>query len=103
MHGAQAGPPQSTSLSAPFFSWSMQVAGTHWPAPQFRLRQSPPVAHAAPSPHLLAQLPPQSLSVSPPFFTPSEQDATWQAPLLHTPWSQSVATLQDLPAVHDAQ
>src|SRR5439155_16462437 len=64
--GTHVPPPQSTSVSPPFFTASAhegaaQVAFTHTP-----LRQSPPPMHACPVWHLGQVLPPQSMSVSAP-------------------------------------
>jgi len=87
-------PPQSTSLSLPFFSVSLQLAGVQVPfAPQMPFTQSAATAHPFPSAHLwfvgeAAHDPPQSGAVSLPFFTPSVQVGTAQAPEVHTPLVQ---------------
>jgi hypothetical protein len=68
--GAQRGhvaPPQSTSLSAPFFTPSAQDATWQWLDAHTLLAQSPPAPHSLPAPHA-GHPPPQSASVSPPFF-----------------------------------
>jgi len=87
-------PPQSTSLSLPFFRASLQLAGVQVPfAPQMPFTQSAATAQAFPSPHFLlvgaaAQLPPQSTAVSVPFFTLSLQVGTAQVPEVQTPLAQ---------------
>jgi hypothetical protein len=65
-------PPQSTSLSVPFFTVSPQVGTAHLFAVHTPLVQSAATRQALVSAHLL-QLPPQSTSVSVPFFTLSVQ------------------------------
>jgi hypothetical protein len=64
------GPPQSTSVSAPFLTPSVHDAAWHLPALQTRLWQSLPTEQFFP---LLqgVQLPPQSTSDSVPFLIPS--------------------------------
>jgi hypothetical protein len=52
-------PPQSTSVSPPFFAPSLQAGIAHVAALQTALRQSPPDVHFLPFPHF-EQLPPQS-------------------------------------------
>jgi hypothetical protein len=70
---AQCGhePPQSTSVSVPFFAPSVHKGDwqvtLHTP-----LAQSPPALHASPTAHF-GQVPPQSTSDSDPFFTLSLQ------------------------------
>lgn len=81
-----ASPPQSTSLSGPFFvpseqerAWQMeswqtsevQSLGTPHPSPAVQAGQPEPPPSAAP---------PQSTSVSKPFSTESEQAGVWQPP-----------------------
>jgi hypothetical protein len=78
-------PPQSTSVSSPFFLPSMQKASvglsvgvcvgateSHTPSVHPMLAQSSPLAHAPP-PAQPWQLPPQSTSVSSPLMIPSTQ------------------------------
>ena len=63
-------PPQSTSVSLPFFTPSVQLAVTgarHVPLVQMPLAQSAAAEHVPPLAHFVAQLPPQSTSVSLPF------------------------------------
>jgi hypothetical protein len=74
-HGAP--PPQSTSVSLPFFTLSLQVAARHVFPPrkppwQAALWQSLAEEHALPSAHF-GQPPPQSTSVSEPSLTLFEQ------------------------------
>ena len=71
--GAQAGPPQSTSVSVPFATPSLQPGSAHTPDEQNDVVQSSPVRHALPTPHAEHVPPPQSMAVSAPFFTPSAQ------------------------------
>ena len=68
-------PPQSMSVSVPFFTPSEQVAPWHLSgAPEHTpLWQSPATAHVAPVAHLPQLAPPQSTSVSVPFLTTSVQ------------------------------
>jgi hypothetical protein len=60
-------PPQSTSVSLPFSTWSLQLAAAQWPALQTPLTQSPAAPHATPSEHA-GHVPPQSTALSEPFF-----------------------------------
>jgi hypothetical protein len=64
-HFGQLAPPQSTSLSAPFVTLSLQVATRHVPPVQTPLEQSTAPRHALPSGQRLQALPPQSVSLSP--------------------------------------
>src|SRR5205823_1848898 len=93
-------PPQSTSVSAPFFTLSMQPGATHIPLVHTPLAQSIPVLQPLPPSHLLGQLPPQSMSVSSPFFAPSVQDGVWHIPPVHTALLQSAALPHILPMSH---
>src|SRR3954469_10589288 len=61
----QVGPPQSTSLSRPFFTPSMHVAGTHWLDWQTPVPQSVPVTHSTHVPWPSQTLPPPALHVVP--------------------------------------
>jgi hypothetical protein len=67
-HAGQ-GPPQSTSVSAPFATPSVQLGATQTRL-QTPLAQSPANRHALSTSHF-GQEPPQSVSVSSPFFKPS--------------------------------
>ena len=64
------GPPQSTSVSMPFFFVSIHVGAAHVPPVHTWLMQSVPIMHILPSTHP-PQVPPQSTSVSVPFFVMS--------------------------------
>jgi hypothetical protein len=63
-------PPQSMSVSVPFFTRSLHAGAWHVRGDPLHtpLWQSAATAHVLPAPHL-PQLPPQSMSVSVPFFT----------------------------------
>ena len=105
--GGQAGqpesaPPQSTSVSLPFSTLSVQVRAAHAPVAQTRLAQSPPTLHfwAAPQP---GQGPPQSTSVSLLFFTASVHEGGAHRPAVQTPLTQSAGSRQALPSWHLAQ
>jgi hypothetical protein len=65
-------PPQSVSVSAPFFCPSLQPGAAHTFAEHTANTQSGPFVQDDPCAHG-GQLPPQSRSVSSPFFVPSEQ------------------------------
>jgi hypothetical protein len=85
-----AAPPQSTSVSAPFFTASEHVGAWQVPPEQTPLTQSVGTEHAfriAQSKHD----PPQSTSDSVPFLTLSLHAASWQMPLKHTLFRQSTA------------
>jgi hypothetical protein len=77
-----ASPPQSRSLSPPFFAPSVQLGAEQKPAsPQTVDLQSKPTRHLSPSAHARQPpSPPQSRSVSAPFFAPSVQVAATQQP-----------------------
>jgi hypothetical protein len=66
-------PPQSMSVSVPFFVPSLQGEGWHVPPSQTPLTQSAPVVHPLSSSHGVQSAPPQSMSVSTPFLIPSIQ------------------------------
>jgi hypothetical protein len=89
-HPAQTGPPQSTSVSPPFLTPSMQLGGTHLPDWQLSLMQSLPTPHESPfghagAPSLIGELePPQSTSVSLSFLTPSVGEGAAHSPSLQT-------------------
>jgi len=72
--GAQ-GPPQSASVSEPFFTASPQVeeAQIEVPAGQTAFTQSVPSLQLLPSSQWGQVAPPQSTAVSVPFLTPSVQ------------------------------
>jgi len=95
-------PPQSTSVSVPFFTVSVQVAAPQMLAAHIELAQSAATAQPLVSAHLLAQVPPQSISVSVPFLKPSAHVGSTQtlAPLQSRAAWQSAADPQALPAAH---
>ena len=90
------GPPQSTSVSLPFFSpsWQLGAAIAQSPPSQFALAQSEATRQCRFSAHLMqSPAPPQSTSVSVPFFSPSVQvGAGLQRPSAQRPELQSVSS-----------
>src|SRR5262249_18557672 len=83
-------PPQSTSVSAPSATPSVQLAAQAL-LPHIALRQSLSIMQALVGPHFGHVPPPQSTSVSPPFFWPSPQPgATHTFVALHTMLAQSL-------------
>jgi hypothetical protein len=96
---AQVGPPQSVSVSAPFFIASLQVGDAQTPALQMPFWQSALAPQTFPSAQVGQALPPQSTSVSVPFFIPSLQVAAGvsQTPPMQAPEAQSVLPSQALP------
>jgi hypothetical protein len=96
-------PPQSVSVSLPFFARSVQLAVWQTPAVHTALAQSPLPPQSLPAAHFVEQEPPQSASLSEPFLTPSVQAAPWHDPLVHLPLAgsaQSPFEEQPLPTVH---
>ena len=91
-------PPQSTSLSLPFVTTSVQVGAAHAllrHTPLWQLAARP--AHTRPVPHA-EQVPPQSMSLSAPLRTASVHCAATQSPTEHTPlWQLFPAAPQALP------
>ena len=85
----QVAPPQSTSVSAPFFTLSEQVGDAHSLPLHTLLLQSAVWTQPYPSSRGEPAPPPQSMSVSLPFFTLSEQVGTEHFPPAHTPLAQS--------------
>jgi hypothetical protein len=71
-------PPQSTPLSPPFLTPSLQAGAWHTLPVHTPLEQSAATPQALPVAHFVLQLPPQSTSVSVPFFTVSVQLGAWQ-------------------------
>ena len=107
MHfGALVGavPPQSTSVSVPFFNPSVEEGGKHSFVPvvsQRTLSQSASLPQPCPVAHFVAQEPPQSVPVSSPFFTMSMQlGARQRFFALHESLTQSTGFLQPLPTAH---
>jgi hypothetical protein len=100
-------PPQSTSVSEPFFAPSLQLPVVQKLAEQMPLTQSLPAVQDSP-PAQRPQLdePPQSTADSAPFFTTSAQVGTWQVFCglpEQTPLEQSAAALHFLVSAHLAQ
>src|SRR3954467_8591214 len=89
---AQLPPPQSRSVSLPFFFRSLQVGAAQLPPVQTSEVQSSPVLQVLPSAHF-AQGPPQSMSLSGPFFTLSPHMLGWHAPE-QLPVAQSLPSKQ---------
>jgi hypothetical protein len=87
-------PPQSTSVSFPFFAPSPQEAFWHVPVLQTPVLQSPLPLQVCGGWHFGQVGPPQSLSDSCPFLTPSVHAGAWHTPPLHTPLVQSAPALQ---------
>src|SRR5204863_513196 len=69
--GAQVPPPQSTSVSSPFLTTSVQEGFWQTPLEQKPLRQSSSMRQALPTAHRSHKFPLQSMSVSLPSRTPS--------------------------------
>jgi hypothetical protein len=67
VQAVQAAPPQSTSVSVPFFTPSVQAGNAQIEFLHTPLEQSEPIAQPAPSTHTAHVPPPQSTSVSSPF------------------------------------
>ena len=72
-HPGQVPPPQSMSVSSPFFTPSVQAGAAQIPLWQTPLSQSPALAQLLPFAHTGQVPPPQSTSVSAPFFFLSVQ------------------------------
>jgi hypothetical protein len=101
-HAVQMPPPQSTSVSSPFFTASAQLGAAQTPAVHTLLWQSAAPAHSLPVPQSAGQVPPQSTSVSIPFFTMSLQVGAAQRPAVHTPLTQSPPSPHVLPTAQSA-
>jgi hypothetical protein len=99
-HAPQAVLPQSTSVSVPFRTASVQLVAEQVRPVHTPLAQSLATTQAAVSLHGSGQPPPQSTSVSLPFVTRSEQVASWQAPPAHTLARQSCPLTQPSPVAH---
>jgi hypothetical protein len=94
-------PPQSASVSVPFFTVSVQAGAEHVfvPGSHTPLVQSAATAQVFVSAHLPHE-PPQSISVSVPFFVVSVHEMAMHLPPLHRLVVQSAATAQPLPSAH---
>jgi hypothetical protein len=85
-HFGQPSPPQSLSVSVPFFTPSLQLGSAHFPPLQVMLAQSFDTLQALPIPHRFMQLPPQSTSDSVPSRAPllhaaAAASGVWSKPL----------------------
>jgi hypothetical protein len=72
-HAPHVDPPQSTAVSLPFRTPSLQVGARQMPPTHTALWQSAPEPQPSPAGHAAQLCPPQSTSVSAPFFAPSAQ------------------------------
>jgi hypothetical protein len=102
LHRTQA-PPQSTSVSVPFLTVSLQAGTEHRPPLHTPLVQSVLSAQPWPSEHFGQVGPPQSTSVSGPFLARSLHVGTAHFPPLQTPLVQSVLAVQLRPSEHFGQ
>jgi hypothetical protein len=75
LHPAQLAPPQSTSVSVPFFVKSLHAGARHVPPEHTELWQSADTEHPPPVPQVGQEPPPQSVPVSLPFLMESEHVA----------------------------
>ncbi|HVU03085.1 MAG TPA: hypothetical protein VHE30_15095 [Polyangiaceae bacterium] len=92
-HGSQL-PPQSTSVSSPFFAPSAQVAPAQTPSWQELLSQSEPRTHVFPLLQVAQSEPPQSTAVSFPSCLPSRHSEDSQIPL------EQIVVMQSVPVAH---
>jgi hypothetical protein len=95
-------PPQSTSVSEPFFLPSLQLGPTQTPPEHEPDVQSVPARQPEPIGQRSVQsVPPQSMSVSVPSRLPSVQLAAWaQWPPMQFPVEQSAAVMQPCAGAH---
>ena len=104
LHGLQAGPPQSLSVSVPFFIPSLHArdpVGLQRPPTHSPLVQSALALHTLPTAHGAQAGPPQSTSDSAPSMRPSshEEGATgWQRPPTQLAEQQSEPVAQAAPS-----
>lgn len=86
-------PPQSTPVSSPSLTASVQVAARHTPLTQWLVTQSVALTQPFPFSHLAQapSAPPQSTSLSSMLRTPSVHDAATQRPPVHSRSRQSLA------------
>jgi hypothetical protein len=94
------GPPQSTAVSAPFFTRSVQLGAAQTLLAQTPLSQSVALAHPPPAAHGGHAPPPQSTPVSAPFFTRSVQPGATQTPLAQALLAQSAGPAHPPPTAH---
>jgi hypothetical protein len=101
-HFGAVAPPQSTSVSSPFFLPSVGLGAAHFPVLHTSLAQSPSILQTFPVSHLGAAAPPQSTSVSSPFFLPSLACGSRHAPaaVSHDALTQSASPLHPPPVPH---
>ncbi|MES1171648.1 MAG: hypothetical protein ABUL77_00290 [Bacteroidota bacterium] len=91
-------PPQSTAVSVPFLTVSVQVGAAQTPAVQTPLAQLVgPVPHMRPLAHGPQDGPPQSRSVSAPFLTMSVHVPAAHTPAVHTPLAQLAPLVPHMP------
>src|SRR6476469_3784351 len=95
MHFGLPAPPQSTSVSAPFFTPSVFVGAWHTLSVHTPLAQSAAAAHFFESSHFLQVAPPQSTSVSSWFAVLSSHFAGW-----HVPAAEQILLSQSAGFVH---
>jgi hypothetical protein len=96
-------PPQSTSVSLPFWTRSLQPGWVQTPDEQNVVTQSAPVRHVCPSAQTAHVPPPQSTSVSAPFSTLSLHVEAWHTLAVQTPLVQSPPTSQAAPGRQSGQ
>ena len=92
--GSHVVPPQSASLSSPFFTWSVQVGSAQASAVHTPLVQSRASVQWAFVGQGLHAPPPQSRSVSAPEITPSKHEASWHTLASQCRLAQSLLTRQ---------
>jgi hypothetical protein len=91
-HAEHEPPPQSVSVSAPFFTPSLQLAAAQNPPLQIDAEQSLALPQVLPAEHFEQVVPPQSMSASSWFLIPSEHVAG----AVHRPVTQVFGELQSL-------
>lgn len=98
--GQLVAPPQSTSVSPPFFTPSAHPGDWQMPLTHRPSTQSVFAAQPSPSAHSGQLAPPQSFAVSVPLVTPSMHVAALHAPPVQTRLAQSLAATQTFPVTH---
>ncbi|HZA14205.1 MAG TPA: hypothetical protein VE618_06905 [Myxococcaceae bacterium] len=101
-HAPHVDPPQSTAVSAPLSTPSLQEGAWQAPPMHTPLWQSAPEPQPSPAGHG-PHVAPQSTSVSVPFCTPSLQADAWHTFPAQTLLWQSALEAQPRPASHAAQ